>query len=107
MRKGKHSIMQDLSDERCYLCGKSGYLHLHHCLYGSKRATADKDGLYVWLCPECHEFGKDAVHGSSPEGLRRNLLLKRYAQACWEGFYGSRKDFIERYGKSYLGKDAE
>lgn len=100
MKRRLKSIMQ--VDEECFICGRKGFLHIHHCLFGNKRRLADEDGLWVYLCPSCHELGKHAVHGSSAEGIRRKKMLQCYAQACWEKNYGTRAEFIERYGRSYL-----
>ena len=97
------SIMQD--EEECFICGRKGFLHVHHCLFGNKRSLADQDGLWVYLCPSCHEIGKNAVHGSSAEGIRRKKQLQIYAQHCWEKYYGTREEFIERYGQSYIEEE--
>lgn len=82
----------------CYVCGKPKN-HTHHCIFGSKRALADKDGLTVPLCAECHNL----IHTSSDpfyEGIQ--LDLKRIAQRKWEEKNGTREDFIKRYGRNYL-----
>ena len=83
----------------CYLCGKPG-TETHHCIFGSKRKLADKDGLTVRLCHSCH----DAIHHSPKEfDQQMQRALKKIAQEKWEEKYGSREEFIKRYGKNYLG----
>lgn len=64
-------------------------------MHGSaNRKKADEDGLTVLLCADCHMDLHD--HGIG------DRLLMQVAQSCWEQKYGSREDFIKRYGKSYL-----
>lgn len=79
----------------CYLCGAWQPLHEHHIFNGrSYRDKADKDGMKVRLCVNCHE----EAHTNKD----KRLFLKRKGQLVWEGLYGNREDFIKRYGKSYL-----
>lgn len=51
--------------------------------------------MTVMLCHECHMRLHD--HG---EG---ELRLKQIAQYYWEQTYGTRDEFIIRYGKNFLG----
>ena len=93
---GKKSIITDRED--CYLCRKWGTednpLDTHHCLYGNKRAAADKYGLTVKLCRECH----DKVHNGDVSGE----YLKRLAQYTFEEKVGTREEFRQIFGRSYL-----
>lgn len=84
----------------CYICGKVGDLETHHCIFGSKRKKADEDGLTVRLCASCHH----AIHNPTnkfDQSMQNGL--KKIAQERWEATYGSREDFVNRYGKNYLG----
>ena len=86
------SIIQD--SKECYLCRRQANLELHHAVHGTaNRRLADQDGLTVWLCVECHT----KLH---QQGLH-DRLLKRIAQEAWERVYGSEREFVKRYGKSY------
>lgn len=86
------SIIQDCKE--CYLCGRSDSLECHHAIHGTaNRKLADQDGLTVWLCAECHTN----LH---QRGWHDNEL-KQVAQTVWELIYGTREEFIKRYGKSY------
>lgn len=86
------SIIQD--SKECYLCGRSNSLECHHAIHGiANRKLADQDGLTVWLCIECHTN----LHQRG----WRDKELKQVAQTVWERTYGTREEFIRRYGKSY------
>ena len=90
------SIIQPESDHECYFCLTTKRLFTHHCLHGtSNRKKADKDGLTVKLCLMCHTALHD--HGTG------DYQLMKLAQVKWMKHYGkTEKDFIDRYGKSYL-----
>lgn len=69
--------------------------------FGSKRKLADQDGLFVWLCSDCHR-GTDGVHGKNGHG--KDLALKQAAQYAYMNTYNKTEDeFRSRYGKSYIG----
>ena len=87
----KKSIITDRED--CYLCNKRG-TDTHHCLYGNKRAAADRFGLTVRLCRECHI----KVHNGHESGE----YLKRLAQQVFEKQIGTREEFIKEFGRNYL-----
>lgn len=103
-KKRKDTVLQD--GQYCYLCkvfyGLYRYgedLEPHHCLNGiGKRSTCDELGLWVWLCPEHHRTGVDAVH----RDIELRQKLKQIAQAYFERNIGSRQDFIDKFGKNYL-----
>lgn len=77
----------------CFICGRGGALHKHHCLHGIRRKAADKYDLTVWLCPECHQRLHD--HGDG------DLMLERLAQRHFEEKYGHEK-YMRVFGKNYL-----
>lgn len=87
--------------KECHVCGDQRELERHHCLHGtSNRQKAEQDGLWVWLCPECHR-GRWGVHGY--DGYELSLSLKREAEAKWLEHYGKTvEDWIDRYGKNFL-----
>jgi len=81
--------------EECFLCGSGRDLEKHHLLHGSgRRKLADEDGLILFLCHHCHMELHD--HG------KHDLELQQYAQRYYEEHLGSRDDFMNRYGKSYI-----
>lgn len=84
-------------DERkqCFICGRHGPLDVHHCISGTaNRKMADMYGLTVYLCRDCHR----ALHD---KGLY-DKELKQFAQRQWEASYGSREEFRQLFGKSWL-----
>lgn len=97
----------------CMICGAPGAVR-HHAIGGiGKRNLADEDGLYVPLCPSCHNMSQ----GKRPPGwgcdvhhcAKLKSLMNALAQASWEREYvakegeGDARDaFRQRYGKSYL-----
>ena len=84
------------NDRRCYICGSNWNLEKHHCLFGTaNRKKADKDGLWVYLCHDCH----NRVHTDIPF---HKYNLKQIAQKAWQLKYGDTDAFIDRYGRNYL-----
>lgn len=77
----------------CFLCGRGGALHRHHCLHGSRRKAADRYDLTVFLCPECHRRLHDTGCG--------DLMLEQLAQRHFESQFGHKK-YMEIFGKNYL-----
>lgn len=91
------SIMHN--DEYCYVCAVNLGTESHHCLHGTaNRKQADKYGLIVKLCPECHR-GTHGVHGR--EGAPLDRILKRQAQKMFEQEYPD-LSFKDIFGKNYL-----
>ena len=95
---GESIIKQSKS---CFFCGSERALERHHILKGSaNRKLAEEDGLWVWLCPECHR-GTNGVHGKN--GHEKDVTLKLTAEYAWLKYYNlSETDFRLRYGKNYL-----
>ena len=95
----------------CYICGCNKGYEKHHCIHGyANRKIAEKEGLWVYLCYECHRTGKYAVH----QDKNTDIALERDAQTIWEERYikdypynnhateAAREAFIALFGKSYL-----
>jgi Zn-finger protein len=61
----------------------------------ANRRKAEEDGMWVWLCHDCH-FGVHNGNNFAKEDLQR------FAQECWEAEFGDREAFIQRYGRNYL-----
>ena len=111
----RNSIMQVSDIKECVLCRyeanlrsywgdlPSRGLHRHHVMFGTaNRKKSEEYGLWVWLCPSHHEFGKNAVHSGSEEGREYDRLLRENAQMRFEEIYGHKK-WMEEFGKDYRG----
>lgn len=98
--KGAVSAMSKsiISNEReCFICKNTLSLHKHHIMNGSDRKNAEQDGLWVYLCPQCHNMSDHAVHFNREADLR----LKRIAQTEYEKTH-TREQFMKRYRRNYL-----
>ena len=85
----------------CYFCGSERNLEKHHAMHGTaNRKLAERDGLWVWVCPDCHR-GTYGVHGKHGHG--KDMTLKMAAEYAWIKHNNkTEKDWIKRYGKNYL-----
>lgn len=83
---------------RCYLCGRYGHTEEHHIFGGPNRTLSEKYGLKVYLCLECHATGKHAVHRDKAVMDE----LHRQGQEAFEEQLGSRKVFMQIFGRNYL-----
>ena len=88
------------NDEKgvCWVCGRVCATHKHHIFGAANRANSERHGLFVHLCPPCHNMGDRGVH------FNRELMehLHREGQAAFERVHGSREDFMRIFGKNYL-----
>lgn len=99
------SIMQDKENGQCYLCRLlySDYSikpvrEEHHVMGGvANRRLSEKYGLKVYLDPDHHLYGLEAVHKSSKVAE----ILHKEAQKAFERTYPN-LDFREIFGKNYL-----
>lgn len=87
------SIIQE--DKVCFLCGCRVNLELHHTWHGANRKIADKDGLTVWLCNQCHRNLHD-------KGMNDRYLMEIGEKSFLSHFNKTIKDFIKRYGKNVI-----
>lgn len=105
MARSTKSIMQDKDAGQCYLCR---LLHKdysikpvrqeHHVMGGTaNRKLSEQYGLKVYLDPEHHLYGEEAVHKNAQVAH----LLKKEAQKAFERTYPE-VSFMEIFGKNYL-----
>lgn len=80
----------------CLIC-KRPYPQVHHIFGAYNRGKSDK---YRYLAPLCmdHHTGSDGVHNNRA----LELYLKQIAQMHFEKNIGTREEFINEFGKSYL-----
>jgi len=90
------SIMQE--GKFCYLCGRKDGLEKHHVFFGYPgRRLSDENGLWVWLCYECHRTGKHSAHLD----YETNKNLKKDGQRAFELTH-TRKEFMDIFGRNWL-----
>ena len=93
----KTSIMQNLDEGRCYVCGCTRNLELHHAMHGTaNRVLAERYHLGILLCRD-HHTGRIGVHSD----IVLDNRIKRDAQKAFESIYGHRK-WMETFRKNYL-----
>ena len=91
------SIVQDLSEERCFVCGSMRELELHHIMHGTaNRRLSTRYQLTCWLC-HTHHTGEYGVH--SEPGL--NHMLQAEAQTAFEKTH-THAEWMQIFGKNYL-----
>ena len=94
---GMNSIVQDLENPRCFVCGSMRNLELHHIMHGTaNRRWSTALGLVCFLC-RTHHTGKFGVH-SDPELNRR---LQQAAQEAFERTH-TRTEWMDIFKKNYL-----
>lgn len=99
MAKKMWSSLTDDMDH-CYVTGNPN-IAIHHVFPGvGRRKLCEKYGFIVPLTPELHNMSSESVHGNPNKSL--DLKLKQKCQKYFEKHYGSRKEFILSFGKSYL-----
>ena len=90
-RNRKSVFTEDL--EHCIICGRKKD-NLHEIFFGNKRQKSMKYNFVIPLCFECHSE------------MHRNYILQDFwhkqGQLYYEKNIGSREEFIEVFGKSYL-----
>lgn len=74
-------------------------LEEHHIFSGSNRKNSEKYGLKVYLCPEHHQFGEDAVHRNPNYGW--DYELKQIAQKLFKEKF-PHLDFKAIFGKNFV-----
>ncbi len=93
------SVLQD-DLSVCFVTGAT-LVAVHHIFPGNgRRKLCEKYGFLVALEPRYHNMSSYSVHAVPNAGL--DLHLKQKAQRYFEEHYGTRKDFISQFGKSYL-----
>ncbi|MBQ9027429.1 MAG: hypothetical protein IJ110_01550 [Lachnospiraceae bacterium] len=101
------SIIQDKTEQRCILCTllnndirrKSG-IEEHHIFGGLNRKLSEHYGLKVYLCPQHHRIGKDAVH----QNVMNAMILKMIGQRAFEELYGHDR-FMAEFGRNWLPEE--
>lgn len=97
MAKRMKSVFTDDMDS-CIFTG-STYIERHHIFGGSNKKASEKYGFTVPLRYDLHPNGTRADQRYAAE---IDDHLKRMAQEYFEEHFGSREDFMQVFGRSYL-----
>lgn len=100
------SILHSKAARTCYLCAvlhedfrERRDLEEHHVFGGNpNRKLSERYGLKVYLCPEHHRTGDEAVH--RPDKNDNQKRLQAAAQEAFERWYPD-VSFREVFGKNY------
>ena len=95
-RNGYNPTLFNTTEDECYICGRSCPCARHEVLYGNNRENSKFYGLWINVCPSCHQNGNEAIH-QVPEKYE---WLKAEAQELFEEKYPD-KDFLTIFGKNY------
>lgn len=97
----------DTQKGTCFICGCHGYTEKHHIFGGvANRRLSEQDGLWVYLCPDCHNRPPNGAHFSPQTAL----WLHKVGQEAYERKMAqnglnadeARRAFMQRYGKNYI-----
>ena len=83
--------------QHCYFTGAAP-VEVHHIFGGRNRKHSAERGFCIPLRPDLHPNGVHA--GKTAKEI--DTLLKEMAQIYYEEHYGSRAQFRQEFGKSYL-----
>ena len=94
-----HSNIDSIVDKnkRCFICGTTQFLEVHHIMAGANRDKSTKYKLVVYLCSDCHRNGKNAAHRNRVT----DLMLKEAGQRAFEREYPE-LDFLKIFHRNYL-----
>ena len=96
------SIIPQSTETQCYFCGKKFGLCRHHCLHGTgDRKKADEDGLWVWLCNDCHRKLHDkGEHDKELQALAQRTYIKEQMKIGYPED-AAKEIYFKRYMKFY------
>ena len=91
------SIIDGNRRGQCYICGRWGQTEEHHMIHGTAgRKKAEKYGLKVHLCHDCHM----KLHDKG----EHDRTLQCIAQDVFERNFGH-EEWMRIFGKNYILED--
>lgn len=94
----RFSIIHDLDERMCFICGTTQNIHIHEVFYGTaNRKKSIKYGCCICLCARHHNMSNDGVHFDKE--LDKNI--KQMTQRRFMKVYPN-KNFLQIFGKNYL-----
>lgn len=92
------SLIKTTRPDTCLVCGKIGIpgdFARHEVFHGPLRKVSKQEGMWIYVCPECHEY----LHQHQNDIV--DISLKRAMQALYEEKNGH-EAFMQLIGKNYL-----
>ena len=94
------------NDKRCFVCGATNDLHIHHIFEGTaNRKKSEEDDMKIYLCGYHHNMSNAGIHYNK----ELELKVKKLAQQVWMKQFVPNlpledqiEAFIKRYGRNYL-----
>ena len=94
------------NDKRCFVCGTTNDLHIHHIFEGTaNRKKSEEDDMKIYLCGYHHNMSNAGIHYNK----ELELKVKKLAQQVWMRQFVPNlpledqiEAFIKRYGRNYL-----
>jgi hypothetical protein len=92
--------MKRVKRGQCRRCGKFGATEWHHIFGGPQRKAAEREGLVIELCHDCHLL----LHRDAKEWM----VYKKRAQRAWETIgKHNRALWMTKFHKNYLDLEDE
>ena len=85
----------------CNCCGMYRETARHEIFGGSRRAASKALGLWVNVCPACH----DEIHHGKNAAVLQAFYHKRGQQTAMAYYHWTVDDFRSRFGKNYLDSE--
>ena len=97
-RKKKIPTPVPIGEHKCFACGKTKYLEIHHVYPGVNRTNSSIYKCVEWACNTHHRSQPDGVHGGNYD---LDQMLKKKWQLKLMNTVMSMEDFIRIFGKNY------
>ena len=91
-KNGYNDSLFGCEDGVCFLCGAIGDTARHEIYRGKNRANSKREGLWLTLCPKCHELAHTKDYADE---------LHRIGQIKYIADGGTREDFKAIFGRWY------
>ena len=101
------SIIEDNREHTCHYCGRYVEVpHKHHIFGAANRKWSEKYGLWVYLCPQCHNMSPDSVHQNKDlmdgyHKLGQSTFEIKYATAHHCTHQEAKAEFMRIFGMNY------
>ena len=94
----RYSILHNLKDRTCLVCGTNQNIHIHEVFYGSaNRKKSIQYGCCVCLCAKHHNMSNEGVHFNKKlDNELKQLMQKRFKEVYPD------KNFLKIFGRNYL-----